>query len=148
SDLGALAQVAHQAEQPRLTAALGGPPDDAVAPALRQLGEMAAVAVTADEQRDALPAPRVEQRQDTAVPQDVHDRSLQPVGVFYVLPAADPIAPGGGEEAEQRRAHSRSQAVGPAQPHPSSSSASLATRSAANTGSGSPRWMWIAPGRS
>src|SRR5207247_9189317 len=41
---------------PRVTAALGGPPDDAVAPALRQLGEMAAVAVPADEQRHSLPA--------------------------------------------------------------------------------------------
>src|SRR2546429_9177100 len=95
---------------------------------------MAPVRVAADEQRYALAATRIKQRQDAAVPQHVHDRPAQAVRVFHVLPPAHAVAPRRGEEADERRTESPDQGFGPAQLHPNNSTASAATRPAAPGG--------------
>src|SRR5437879_5908921 len=95
---------------------------------------MATVRVAADEQRHALPATGIEERQDATVPQHVYNRPLPAVRVLHVLPPAHAVAPRRGQEANERRAESPDQGFGPAQLHPSSSTASPATRSAAPGG--------------
>src|SRR2546427_842278 len=125
-DFGATLERAHQAEQPHLTPAPGRPAYDAIAPPLRQLGQVAAVAVATDEERHAFAAAVIQQREDPAVPQDVDNRPARGARRGDVLPPAHTIAPCRCEQppGAGRQAHR----------HPTTSAASAATRSAAPGG--------------
>src|SRR5437667_321395 len=63
-DLPTQTQVADEPQQTRLTPPLGGPAHHPVPPALAQLGEVAAVAMTADEESQALVTPVVQEGED------------------------------------------------------------------------------------
>src|SRR6266704_136866 len=71
ADLPTQTQIADEPQQTHLPPPLGGPAHHTVPPALGQLGEVAAVAMTADEESQALVTPVVQEGEDATVPQDV-----------------------------------------------------------------------------
>src|SRR5207237_8150003 len=128
------AQVADQPQPTPLPPPLGGPAHHPVPPALAQLGEVAAVAMTADEESQALVTSVVQEGEDATVPQDVDHGSSARSSGSHVLPPLHAVAPGRRQQANQSRHERRHQRLGPADPHPATSRASAATRSAAPGG--------------
>src|SRR6266850_3391342 len=139
SDRSALAQIAHEPQQTRFPPPLRGAAHHTIPPTLGQLGEVAAIAMTADQESYALVPPVVQQREDATVPQHVDYGPPARSSGGHVLPPLDAVAPGRRQQAYESCHERRHQGLGPAELHPASSRASVATRSAAPGGPSSCR---------